>query len=74
MHNHLLVLEIPKRWYLLGDAPFAAVGQAYRTRRSRKESIWGGDRMTRKIGSGGVECKGSGPSAMLLANERRLIR
>ena len=52
MHNHLIVPKIPRRWYSRGDALFAAVGQADRTRRSREEGIWSGVRVIR---NGGVE-------------------
>ncbi len=44
MHNYLIVLEIPIRWYSRGDALCAAVGQAELRWRSREEGIWSGDR------------------------------
>ncbi len=44
MHTYLIVLKIPKKWYSLGDALCAAVGQAVCTWRSREEGIWNGDR------------------------------
>jgi hypothetical protein len=48
MHIYLLVLKIPKRWYLPGDVLFAAIGQAGITWRSREESIWSGEREDRE--------------------------
>ena len=72
MHMCLIVPKIPKRWYLVGDALFVFVGQAACARGGVKRRASGVSiGMVRR---GGMECKGSGPSALLLANERRLIR